>query len=136
MGRLKQVAKTEIGVREKEIVTTPIVNNTPDIILYIPTIDNKINYSLICDYLESDEELFTKDNLTFVVTSIHTAITKSKSIKSKVTLSNNDIPNIEYHLILKVNSMDIHIPFKLKETYALVQSESKESFRLILLKDK
>jgi hypothetical protein len=136
MGRLKQVAKTEIGVREKEIVTTPIVNNTPDIILYIPTIDNKINYSLICDYLESDEELFTKDNLTFVVTSIHTAITKSKSIKSKVTLSNNDIPNIEYHLILKVNSMDIEIAFKLKERYILVQNENKESFQLILLKDK
>lgn len=143
MARLKQIAKN-VTVKEEIAVTptvsSPVMVDIPkvetinDTIYRIPTINTTTNYSIVCDYLESDQELFLKSNLNFLVSSIHSAITKSNSIKTRVTLSSIDIPNIQYNLILKVNSMETELPFRLRERYNLVQGQNNESFELKLIK--
>lgn len=143
MARLKQIAKNSVIKEEKltnPIVSNPVIVDIPkvetsnDTIYRIPTINTTTNYSIVCDYLESDQELFLKSNLTFLVSSIHSAITKNGSIKTRVTLSSIDIPNIQYNLILKVNSMETELPFRLRERYHLVQGQDSESFELKLIK--
>lgn len=108
----------------------------------IPTINDTTNYSLTCDYAETDPSVFTQKEKPsfFRVTLINSYLVyrssqdEPKKFTSKIILSSDNSKVVE-QIQLKLITTEKICPFILDSIYELIAPATKENFQLKLLKE-